>query len=103
MDSVANWPRDSIGMTSYMVHAHFRPFLRYAFETSPGEYHKEFSSDRLYTNESVAPIPNNLLTDFGGRCCETRDFLSSILGGLVKEGSNRIISESVRNESRNIV
>ena len=27
MESVVNWLRNTIGMTPYMVHAHFQPFL----------------------------------------------------------------------------
>ena len=39
MNSSVEWPRNTIGMTPYMVHAHFRPFLRGVFETTPSEHH----------------------------------------------------------------
>ena len=47
MDSIVGWLRDTIGMSPYMVHAHFRPFLRRSHEATPGERHQVFSPHRL--------------------------------------------------------
>jgi len=65
--AIVEWLRDTIGMTPYMVHAHFRPFLRRAFEISPDDYPREFSN-RLLASESVAPAPNDSLADFPESC-----------------------------------
>src|SRR5258706_16231627 len=54
---IAVWLRDIIGMTPFMAHAYFRPFLRRAFEASLAVHHLEFSADHLYPGESVAPPP----------------------------------------------
>ena len=68
MESVVDWLRNTIGMTPYMVHAHFRPFLRRVYETTQGKRHQIFSPDRLYPNEAVAPITNDTLPDFTEDC-----------------------------------
>ena len=70
MGSIVEWLRNSIGMTPYMVHVHFRPFPRRVYETTPTKHHREFSPDHLYPNESVAPVVNDSLTDFP----ESRDW-----------------------------
>jgi len=61
---IAVWLRDIIGMTPFMAHAYFRPFLHQAFEASPDDHHQEFSANHLYPSESVAPPPNNSLADY---------------------------------------
>ena len=58
MNSIVEWPQNTIGMTPYMVHAHF---LRRAFETAPTKHHKEFSPDCLYHSESVVPTADDSL------------------------------------------
>ena len=68
MNAIVEWLRDSIGMTPFMVHTHFRPFLRRAFESSPDEHHLEFSNARLVANEAAAPPPNDSLADFPESC-----------------------------------
>ena len=37
MSDIVDWLRNTIGMTSFMVHAHFRPFLQQAFENTARE------------------------------------------------------------------
>jgi len=64
MNSIVEWLRKEIGMTPFMVHAHFRPFLRRSFESSPGDHHLEFSPDRFYPDECMAPDSNDSLPDF---------------------------------------
>jgi len=39
MNSIVEWLRNTIGMTPFMVRAHFCPFFRRSFESSPGEHH----------------------------------------------------------------
>ena len=64
MNLIAKWLRNVIDMTPFMVHdAHFRSFLRRAFEISPDDCHREFSPARLSAGESVVPIPNDSLMD----------------------------------------
>src|SRR5258706_3614389 len=64
MNVIVEWLCDSIGMTPFMVHTHFRPFLRRTFESSLDEHHQEFSNACLLANEAVAPPPNDSLADF---------------------------------------
>src|SRR5258706_12170401 len=68
MNAIVEWLHDSIGMTPFMVHTHFRPFLRRTFESSPDEHHLEFSNTRLVANEAAAPPPNDSLADFPDNC-----------------------------------
>src|SRR5258706_14531180 len=68
MNAIVEWLHDSIGMTHFMVHIHFCPFLRCAFESSPDEHHLEFSNARLVANEATAPPPNDSLADFPESC-----------------------------------
>jgi len=37
MSDIVNWLHNTIGMTSFMVHAHFCPFLQQAFENTAKE------------------------------------------------------------------
>jgi hypothetical protein len=37
MDIIVKWLKNDIGMTPYMVHAHFRPFPRRSFDTIRGD------------------------------------------------------------------
>ena len=66
MSSIADWLRNTIGMTPYMVHAHFRPFLRRAHDATrtPGDHHHEFSPDHLQPDESLVPPSDDSLVDF---------------------------------------
>ena len=64
MNAIVEWLRTTIGMTPYMVHAHFRPFLRRAFDVSKGACHKAFSPTSLLPDESLAPKPDDVLADF---------------------------------------
>jgi hypothetical protein len=64
MDSIVGWLRNTIGMSPYMVHAHFRPFLRRSHLATPGERHQLFSSDRLSPCESIPPTADESLHDF---------------------------------------
>jgi len=68
MGSIVRWLRDSIGMSAYMVHSHFRPFLRRAFETTHGAHHQLFSPEHLLPGEVVAPRVNDTLSDFTADC-----------------------------------
>ena len=63
MNSIVKWLRDTIGVTSFMVHVHFRPFLRRAFEASPDDAHWELSLARLVASESAAPVVHDSLLD----------------------------------------
>lgn len=65
--NVVQWLRAN-GMTSYMVHAHFRPFLRRVDEVSSGGYRRAFSPDDLLPGESLAPEANEALADFTADC-----------------------------------
>jgi hypothetical protein len=64
MDSIVKWLRETIGMTSYMVHAYFRPFLLCAFDTPLRARHQQFSLDHLLPGEVVAPRVDDTLADF---------------------------------------
>ena len=68
MNAIADWLRNTIGMTPYMVHAHFRPFLRRVHESTLAEHHPVFSPDQLFPNEVVPPITNETLPDFADSC-----------------------------------
>ncbi len=64
MESIVKFLKDTIGMTAYMAQAHFRPFLRRAFDTSPDDPRQEFSPLILTPGEVVAPLLNEELPDF---------------------------------------
>ena len=68
MNSIVKWLRDTISMTPFMVHAHFRPYLRRVYEASPDDIYREFSPTRLSAGESVAPVVNDSLADFPESC-----------------------------------
>src|SRR5258706_4170626 len=68
MNVIVEWLCDSIGMTLFMVHTHFHPFLCCTFESSPDEHHLEFSNACLFANKAVAPPPNDSLVDFPKSC-----------------------------------
>lgn len=64
MDTIVKWLRTTLGLTPYMVHAHFRPFLRRAFETTGGACHRVFSPNDLLPGERLAPGVDDRLVDF---------------------------------------
>jgi hypothetical protein len=64
MNTIVEWLRTTIGMMPYMVHAHFRPFLRRAFETTEGARHQTFSPTNLLPGEALPPKVNDALADF---------------------------------------
>jgi hypothetical protein len=64
MNTIIEWLRTTIGMTPYMVHAHFRPFLHRAFETTEGARHQTFSPTNLLPREVLPPKVNDTLADF---------------------------------------
>jgi hypothetical protein len=64
MDNVIQFLKNTIRMTPYMVHCHFRPFLRRAFGTSPEYPRQKFSASNLFEGEVVAPLLNEELLDF---------------------------------------
>ena len=64
MEKVVNWLKNTIGVTPYMAHAHFRPFLRRSFETSAGARHRVFSPVDLFPGECLPPPSNEALIDF---------------------------------------
>jgi hypothetical protein len=68
MDAIVKWLRTTIGLTPYMVHAHFQPFLHQAFETTKGASHQHFSPTDLLPEESPAPRANESLIDFPADC-----------------------------------
>jgi len=105
MNAIVEWLRDSIGMTPFMVHTHFRPFLRRAFESSPDEHHLEFSNARLVANEAAAPPPNDSLADFPESCEWTpnrgprgrlrRPNVSGALAGVPSDPSGDSVSSAL--------
>src|SRR5258706_540846 len=105
MNAIVEWLRDSIGMTPFMVHTHFRPFLRRAFESSPDEHHLEFSNARLVANEAAAPPPNDTLADFPESCEWTpnrgprgrlrRPNVSGALAGVPSDPSGDSVSSAL--------
>ena len=68
MNAIADWPRNTVGTTPYMVHAHFRPFLRRVHVSTFAQHHSIFSPDQLFPNESVPPIADETLPDFVDGC-----------------------------------
>ena len=73
MNAVVEWLRTTTSMIPYMVHAHFRLFLRGAFEASEGARHKTFSPTNLLPDESLAPNADETLAEFP----EDRDWTPS--------------------------
>ena len=54
MNAIADWPRNAIDMTPYMVHAHFRPFLRLP-NTIPYSHLTNSSQTSLYLPSLTRP------------------------------------------------
>lgn len=88
MNLIIKWLRDTTGVTPFMARAHFRPFLPRLSDTSPSEHYIEFSPDRFYHSEYVAPGTNNSHTGFPG----------DRLGDDVKEnpGAQRVLEHSLQ-------
>jgi hypothetical protein len=63
MGAIVKWLRDTIGMTPFMVHAHFHPFLCRTFEIQSGEPHIPFSINSLCPGEALAPFHTEALPD----------------------------------------
>ena len=63
MNSIVDWPHNTIGTIPYIMYAHLRHFFRRAFETSSGEHHQEFSP--IPVNDSLVAFPD-------GRDCDPR-------------------------------
>jgi hypothetical protein len=64
MDTIVKWLRETIGMTSYMVHAYFRPFLLRAFDTPLRARHQPFLLGHFLPGKVVAPRVDDTLVDF---------------------------------------
>lgn len=62
------WLRDTIGLSGYMVHAYFRPYLRRAHDAPIGERYSMFSPNHTYPGEGVAPTVDDSLPDFPEGC-----------------------------------
>ena len=63
MDSVVKWLQDQ-GVTPYMVHAYFRPYLHRVYNTPRGGTHQVFAPDSLLPGEAVAPPAHEALINF---------------------------------------
>jgi hypothetical protein len=68
MDSIVDWLRNAIGMTPFMVHSHFRPFLLRSHEATPEERHQIFSPNMLHPSEALAPNADESLNDYVEDC-----------------------------------
>ena len=64
LTSIGVWLRDRIGMSAYMVHAYFQPYLRRAHDAPIGNRYSVFSLTQLYPNEAVTPTKDDSLPDF---------------------------------------
>ena len=73
MDKVVSWLKTTVGMTPYMVHAHFRPFLRRVYDTPAGARLQPFEPGALLPGEAVPPEANEDLIDFPA----SRDWIPS--------------------------
>ena len=71
-DRIAQWLK-GIGMTPYMVHAHFRPFFLRVSQSPAKARHQKYSPDVLLPGEALAPPVNEALSDFPTSCEWTPD------------------------------
>lgn len=63
-NAIAEWFIGTIVMTPYMVHAHFRPFLRRVFDTTEGAPRQTFSLANLLPFEALSPPTDDTVADF---------------------------------------